>query len=84
MNVHLTYQSGQAYSERLANFKSTISRKNPKRVTCTFREKEAGEAFLSFSLPVAKAKQLAFSILAISASEEMNPIEFAVVEESKR
>lgn len=83
MNVHLTYESGQSYSEHLANFQVTVKRRNTKRVTCSFREKEDGSAYAAFSLPIEKARQFAHAILAAAASEDVNPIQFRVEESSR-
>lgn len=83
MNVHLTYRSGQSYSEHLSNFQVTVKRRNSKRVTCSFREKEASSAYAAFSLPIEKARQLAHAILASAAAEDVNPIQFEVEEASR-
>jgi hypothetical protein len=79
MNVHLAYSSGQSYSQHFSNFQVTISHKNSKRVTFSFREK-TGEAYASLSLPVDKARQLGHAILTAAAADDVNPIEFAVNE----
>ncbi len=79
MNVHLIYQSGQSYSERLTNFDVKISRHNVKRVHVSFREKQTGKGYASFSLPFEKAQQLAHAILMASAGD-VKPIEFTVEE----
>jgi hypothetical protein len=79
MNVHLIYQSGQSYSERLTNFDAKITRNNGKRVHISFREKQTGKGYASFSLPFDKAQQLAHAILTASTGD-VKPIEFTVDE----
>ncbi|HXJ14120.1 MAG TPA: hypothetical protein VNH19_17730 [Candidatus Limnocylindrales bacterium] len=81
MNVHLTYQSGQSYSDYFEKFSVTVSGGGMKRVKISIREQKNGRGYASFSLPVEKAQQLAHAILAASAGIEQ-PIEFTV-EESK-
>lgn len=90
MNLHLTYTSGQSYSEYFSNFRVTVSRKNVKRVHVSFREKEnendpqsltlKPKTYASFSLPIDKAQQLAYAILTATAAGDTSPIEFAVNE----
>jgi hypothetical protein len=94
MNVHLTYHSGQSYSEHLSNFEVKVSENSSKRVKVSFREKEVvtyrtGQAvsppskgYAAFSLPIDKARQLAHAILTASAGD-VKPIEFAVEESVK-
>lgn len=79
MNVHLTYQSGQSYSQYLSNFEVKVSRSTARRVKVSFREKENGQGYASFSLPFDKAQQLAHAILTASAGD-VKPIEFTVEE----
>jgi len=80
MNVHLTYSSGHNYSAHLADFQVTITRKNPKRVSFSFREKDKGQPYAAFSLPTNKARQFAHAILASASADDSNPIEFMVNE----
>jgi hypothetical protein len=84
MNVALTYQSGQQYSEYLYNFDVKVKRgtNGEKRVRISFAEKESGpgrHGHASFSLPRNKAKQLAHAVLTACAGD-MKPIEFDVEE----
>ncbi|MGC1418347.1 MAG: hypothetical protein WA817_23885 [Candidatus Acidiferrum sp.] len=78
MNVHLTYQSGQSYSETLSNFDVKVSR-GPKRVKISFKEKGNGHGYSSLSLQAAKAQQLAHAILT-ACTGDVKPIEFAIEE----
>jgi hypothetical protein len=78
MNIALTYQSGQQYSERLSHFDVKVSR-GTKRVRISFTEKGSSWGHLSFSLPPDKAKQLAHAILTTCAGD-VKPIEFTVGE----
>jgi|SRR6266852_4647271 len=96
MNVHLTYHSGQSYSEHLSNFDVKVSVNSGKRVKVSFREKQppltyhtgqssegqSSEGYAAFSLPVDKARQLAHAILTASEGD-VKPIEFAVEESVK-
>src|ERR1700686_5004640 len=78
MNVHLTYQSGQGYSQRFSDIKAKVSRGVAKRVTVSFRERGENEkAYASFSLPPSKAQQLAHALLTAAAGEA-EPIEFMI------
>jgi|HubBroStandDraft_6_1064221.scaffolds.fasta_scaffold02488_10 hypothetical protein len=79
MNVQLTYQSGQQYSEHFAEFKVTVSGGGRKRIRISFKEKESGHGFATFTLPVEKGQQLAHAILAAAAGIE-DPIVFEVEE----
>ena len=80
MNVHLTYHSGQTYSEHFSDFGVTVSGGGTKRIKFSFRQKESGgRGYAAFSLPVEKAQQLAHAILTASAGV-MQPIEFTVEE----
>ncbi len=81
MNVHLTYQSGQSYSEYFSNFDVKVARVN-KRVKISFREKGAGHGYASLSLHSDRAEQLAHAILTASTGD-VKPIEFAVEEPPK-
>ena len=78
MNVHLTYQSGQSYSEYFSNFEAKVSR-GTKRVKVSLKEKQNGHGYASFSLPLDKAQQLAHAIL-VAAMGDVKPIEFTVEE----
>ncbi len=95
MNVHLTYHSGQSYSEHLSNFDVKVSVNSGKRVKVSFREKQPpltyrtgqppphpDEGYAAFSLPLDKARQLAHAILTASEGD-VKPIEFAVEESVK-
>jgi hypothetical protein len=96
MNVHLTYHSGQSYSEHLSNFDVKVSVNSGKRVKVSFREKQppltyhtgqksserGEEGYAAFSLPVDKARQLAHAILTASEGD-VKAIEFAVEESVK-
>ena len=79
MNVNLTYDSGQSYSQHFANLKITISGGAAKRIKVAFREKGESRAYASFSLPKEKAAQIAHAILTASAGIEV-PIEFSFEE----
>ena len=79
MNVHLTYDSGQSYSQRFSNFNVKVSRSNSKRANVSFREKENSRGYASLSLPFDKAQQLAHAIL-IACAGDVEPIEFTVNE----
>jgi len=83
MNVALTYQSGQQYSEYFSNIDIKVSRgtKGMKRVRVSFREKTDGkQGHVSFSLPPKKAKQLAHAILMACVDDDVKPIEFSMEE----
>ncbi len=84
MNVHLTYHSGQSYSEHLSNFEVKVSEISAKRVKVSFREKEppTSKGYAAFSLPIDKARQLAHAILTASEGD-VEPIEFSVEESVK-
>jgi hypothetical protein len=95
MNVHLTYHSGQSYSEHLSNFEVKVSEISAKRVKISFREKEPpvtyrtgqvpplpSKGYAAFSLPIDKARQLAHAILTAS-ERDVKPIEFSVEEPVK-
>jgi len=81
MNVRLDYRdSGNSYSEHFSNFKAKVSiTESGKRVNISFREKEGGTPYASFSLPAKKARQLAHAMLTASAGDA-EPIQFAVEE----
>jgi len=79
MNVHLTYNSGQSYSETLSDFTVKVSGGGMRRLKVSFRQKENGHGQAQFSLPAEKAQQLAYAILAATAGVEL-PIEFNVQE----
>jgi hypothetical protein len=66
MNVHLDYASGQSYSQPFDNYKITISGGGEKRIRVAFKE-QGSRAYLSFSLPKEKAKQIAHALLAAAA-----------------
>ncbi len=94
MNVHLTYQSGQSYSEHFSKFEVKVSENSSKRVKVSFREKEppatyrtgqvlaTSKGYAAFSLPIDKARQLAHAILTASEGD-VEPIEFSVEESVK-
>ncbi len=82
MNITLTYQSGQQYSETLTDFTVKVSRATHglERLHVSFRQKEGGHGYTAFSLPRKKAKQLAYAILTACAAEGVEPVEFRVEE----
>jgi hypothetical protein len=80
MNVNLTYRSGVEYSESFSNYKVKVSLSGGgKRVHISFREKENGKPYASFTLPYKKARQLAHAMLAESFGDA-EPIEFSIDE----
>jgi hypothetical protein len=78
MNIHLTYESGQQYSERLGNFDVKVSRSG-NRIKVSFRQKDSsGHGYASFSLPISKADQLGRAISTCTAADGVEPIQFSV------
>jgi hypothetical protein len=78
-NVRLTYSSGlKEYWEPMPDFDVTISRKGT-RVKVSFKEK-GDFRYFAFSLPVAKAVQLAHAINLHAVSDGAEPIHFEVME----
>ncbi len=84
MNVHLTYHSGQSYSEYFSDFGVKVSAHGNKRIKVAIRQKEPDtKGYASLSLPVEKAQQLAYAILAASPGNA-EPIEFSVEEQKPK
>lgn len=80
MNVNLTYRSGIQYFEPFSRYKVKVSVSGGgKRIHISFREKEDGKPYASFTLPYKKARQLAHAMLAASFGDA-EPIEFSVDE----
>jgi hypothetical protein len=78
MNVRLTYQSGQQYSEYLSSIDVKVFRRAT-RVKVSFKEKGSGWGYSAWSLPSDKAQQLAYAILTACAGDA-EPILFCVEE----
>ena len=77
MNVNLSYDSGQSYSQRFENFTITVSGGGFKRVRLAIRDKKPGSlAYASLALPAEKWEQVAHAILAAKAGVEQ-PIEMS-------
>jgi hypothetical protein len=85
MNVRLTYQSGQQYTERLSNFEVKVSRRTLRvKVSFSERGQKAGSwGYSSWSLPVDKAQLLAHALLTACAGET-EPIQFKVEDDSAK
>jgi hypothetical protein len=79
MNARLTYSSGQQYSETLSDFDIKVLR-NGTRVKVSFKTKGSDWGYLSFSLPLAKAQQLAHAINVQVVSDGAEPVRFAVTD----
>jgi hypothetical protein len=81
MKVNLTYRSGIEYTEYFNSYKVKVTlRDGGKRVHISFREKENGKLYASFTVPYKKARQFAHAILTTSFGDVDSPIEFSIDE----
>ena len=63
------------------NFGVKVSGAKSRRTKVSFREKaESSSAYSAFSLPPDEARQLAYALLLVTSSDEVNSVEFAIDE----